>query len=783
MAKATQEKKPKRENEELLKTIRDRFGAASQAEDTNRRNYITDVMFSCAEDQWTEEAKRLRGPNRPALTFNRLNAVVKQIIGDYRQNKLSVKVLPADGEASEEIADILAGLIRNIETQSNADMAYTNALECSARGGFGYFRILPEYTGDDVFEQDLAIKPIHNPLTVYFDPRARLITRADAEWCFITETIPLEQFKREYPKASTTGFDDKSDDSLREWCEGESIRIAEYFEKARYTARLGAFSNGMVTEIKDDAEIAALAQLGITLVQEREAIRTKIIWRKVSGVEVLEEREYMTRYIPVIPVIGEEINVEGKVLTRSAIFYGKDAQRMYNYWKTTATEAVALTPKAKWIGTPKQFEGFEDQWANANTTAQQYLPYNADTEAGGPPQQVPPATPPVAEISLAMNASDDIKATTGIYDASLGQQSNETSGKAIVARQQQGATSTFIFIDNLKEAIQHCGRVLMDWIPQVYDSERVIRTLDLEGNPKTETVNQRNYDVLSGIVTVVNSITVGKYDVVVEAGPSFANQKLEMIAALERVLPALPIVGQAAPDLIVKALPFQGADQIAERVKRALPPQITEDPDSPEAQAKIQQAQEVQAQQQQQVMQVEQGKIDAENAKSQATVAKAEAEIIKARAGVVQQGMEGRQEQQEAAPRPSAPQQPGVTVQFNAEDALGRIGATMEEFVVHQAESTNQTMQAIQQVLQVTAQSTQMIAASLQAQQQNTAVQAEALQAVARESAESGEAVAEAVNTLAAVMAAPRVAVRDQAGNILASRVEFNPTGPMATGG
>lgn len=767
-------REPRRKDEAELAVIRKRFGSACDAEDENRRNYVADLSFSVSADQWDEETKRKRGRGRPALTFNRLNGVIKQIIGDYRQNKLSIKVLPADGDASEESAELIAGLIRNIEAQSNADLAYTTAFETALRGGFGYWRVAAEYTGDDTFDQDLVIKPITNPLTVYFDPAARLPTRADAGWCFVTEFMNKEAFQKAYPKAPIRPFDDTADWS-KDWFRGEDVRVAEYFAKERYAARLAAFDNGLVVDVESDDEIYALERIGVRLVREREAERTKIVWKKLSGQTVLDTREYKARYLPVIRVAGEEVDVEGKLLTRSAIFYAKDAQRNLNYWKSTATEAVALTPKAKTLLTPEQIQGHQQAWDNAHTSPTPYLLYN--NEGGATPQPLPTAQPPIGELTMAGNASDDIKATTGIYDASLGARSNETSGRAIVARQQEGANATYLFLDNLKGAIEHCGRVLIDYIPTVYDAERVVRVLDLEGNPKTETINRQEFDRLTGVTRVLNSITVGKYDVVVTAGPSFANRKAEMVSGMAQLVQAYPPLMQVAGDLLLKNMDWPGASEIAERVKRTIPPALTEDQEGPEAQAAQAQQQAMQQQQAEQAMQLQQGKIDAENAKSQATVAKAQADVVKAQADTVKARTEAVQtvagaSQPAAQPQPvSQPTQPPIAIQFNAEEPMNRVAATMEEFVVNQAEATGQVMDVIKGVMQATAQSTALLAESLARQQQVEQQQAELLRKIGQANAAAMQSVAGAIHTQTEIMKAPRVAVRDKQGNIVASEI------------
>lgn len=770
------DKEKKSDDAEVLSKALKRFGIALDGSSDNRKNFISDVEFSCSDDQWDPQVKRARGNHRPALTFNRLNGVIKQIIGDYRQNKLAIKVLPASGDASEDTAEILAGLIRNIEQQSNADMAYANALECSARGGFGYFRIITRYTGDDEFDQDLVIQPIHNALTVYMDPSAKLLTREDANWCFIRETMPLEQFKEQYPDASSKGFDSIDETYKTDWYAGEEVSVAEYFEKATYSTRLAAFSNGMVMEITDDKEIEALAQIGITLNKERQAQRTKIIWRKITGAEILEEKEYKIRYIPVIPVIGEEVNVEGKTLTRSVIFYAKDAQRTYNYFKSVATETVSLAPRTQWLVTPEHIENLTDQWDNLNTNPTPYAVYNHQSDQP-PPQRLNPPEVPVGEITMAGDAGTDLQYTTGVFDANLGQRSNETSGVAIGERQHQGATATMLFVDNLKKAIEHCGKVLMDWIPEIYDAERVVRVLDLEGNPSTETINQQKYDPMTGVTEILNSITVGKYDVVIDTGPNFASRRREAQDAMLKIAQVWPQLMNIAPDLVISNIDAPGMEAIAARAKRTLPPQITTDPDSPEGQQLAQQAAQQQAQQEQTKnqmlqmhMQTEQGKQQAEQSKSQATVVKAQAEVVKAHADVIEAlhgkepaAMSGQaqpaapvQQPAVAAQQPIAVQQaaqptaPQVHMHLNAEHAMGDVAHSLHGMAAHSAANTDNIAKMVG-----------VIAHAMESQGQHTAAQTHMLHQVMQHTADSHQAMANALHAHNVIAAAPRRAVRD----------------------
>lgn len=771
-----------------------------EAEKENRKTYETDTAFINAEDQWPEEVTRNRDRNRPRHTVNRLKGVTRQIINDYRQNRTCIKVLPANSQASEETAEIIAGLIRGIESNSSADMVYTKALTHAVEGGFGYFRIVPEYANNDVFEQDLVIKAIYNPLSVYIDPDARAITREDMKWCFISEMVNKDEFRRKYPKAKgkeLDGFDD--------WKQGDEIRVCEYYEKIEEDARLALFSNGMVMEITDESEIEALAQIGVTLVRERTGKRCKIIWRKITASEILDTREYNASMIPVVAVIGDEVNIKNEVKTRGAAFFAKDAQRMFNYWRSAATESVALGARTQWLVTPAMIEGFEGQWQNINTAPQPYLLFNRDEDGGEPRRQEPPSVP-IGELSIANNASDDIKATTGMYDASLGARGNETSGRAIVARQQEGDTATFQFIDNHRKSQECCGRILIDWMPLFYDTERAIRILDLEGNPSTVTVNQEKYDPITGVTQVLNSLVVGKYDVIASTAPSFASQKLELLNALQQILPALPIVGQVAPDLIVKSMPFQGVDEIAERVKRSMPEQITmSEKELEEAKAKQQNTppppspEEIAAQAEAKRLEIEQANKDKEfQLKTQEIMLKHKADLerIQIDAQVKQQQLQSEAQIKQ--------QQLEQDIRFKREELIADLAikrearaAEMEDTMRARTEGyqheialnrlmkpedyqggIDQVVGSVSQLPEILVAAQQQAQAVTQAaiealrQQQITQSQTtQAIEQVTQQNAAAMQSLSEAIDKQTQVLSAPRMAITDENGNIIGSKV------------
>jgi hypothetical protein len=425
------------------------------------------------------------------------------------------------------------------------------------------------------------------------------------------------------------------EDDSGEWGDDKTIRLVEDFKKKRVEARLVAFDNGAVIQIDNDEEIYALKQIGINPVKERTAERINIQWRKCNGSHILEERVYKTKYIPIIPVIGEEVNIEGKTYLRGSVYYGIDAQHSYNYERSTAIENSALSAKAPWKVTQKMIEMWRDLWDNANTTPQPYLVYTHDPSVPNGPERIEPATPSTAAMQNSQTAALDVQRTTGVFNAQVGEQSNVESGVGLQEQQHQGQTSTFIFLDNLRTSIEHCGRVLIDWIPEFYDTDRFVRTINSEDDVEMQRINQKQENPLLGITEVLNDIRVGEYDVIVTAGKAFASRRKEAVEGMLKFAQHFPQQAPLIADLMIDNMDVPGGEVMAERIKRSLPPQVVNDPDSPEGQAAQAQAQQQQQKMQALQEQVIQGKLQVEQGKNQASMAKAGADVQKAQAEVV----------------------------------------------------------------------------------------------------------------------------------------------------
>ena len=562
---------------DIIADAKDAFAECEDAESENRNWALEDLRFARLGEQWPDKVKKQReDEGRPCLTINRLPSFIRQVVNDARQNKPSIKVHPVDSGADVETAKVIDGIIRNIEYTSNADTAYDTAIDFAASCGFGALRVAIDYTRDDSFDTDLIIKRVSNPFTIYRDPRSEEADSSDWNVSFVTEMMDKDEFIKKYPDSEVSDWaGDKDDD----WLSDDRVRIAEYWTRSEVEKQIFLLSDGMIVDEQMYLANKELFEVsGIKIVNQRITKSYKVMQHMVGGDQVLGEPvEWLGRYIPIIPVYGEEINVEGKRYFLSLIRQAKDAQQMYNFWRTATTELVALAPKAPWVG-PTGFAKTDSRWDTANTQSHQYLEYDGNT----PPIRTPFAGVPAGALQEALNASDDMKSIMGLFDASLGAKSNETSGKAIMARQREGDISTFHFIDNMTRSIRHTGRILLDLIPYNYNKERVMRIMGEDGAPSTVTVNQQVQQE-NGEVINVYSLTSGKYDLTVKSGPSFTTRREEASAQMMELLRVFPQAAPVVGDLLAKNLDWPGADEIAERLQKmqqaqSAPPDPMKDP-------------------------------------------------------------------------------------------------------------------------------------------------------------------------------------------------------------
>lgn len=661
-------------DQELLAEARTRLNIAIGAFSESREDEMDDLRFAAGSPdnqwQWPSDVLATRGAvqgqtinARPCLTINKLPQHIKQVTNEQRMNRPAGKVIPANDKADVEVAAIFDGMVRHIEYVSDADVAYDTACENQVTYGEGYVRILTEYCDENSFDQDLRIGRVRNSFSVYMDPLIQDPTGSDARWCFITEDIPKKEYERMYPKAAPLSSLESmgvGDQSVNQWLSEETIRIAEYFYYEYDTKVLNLYP-GNVTAFEGTGEDRMLKQQFGKPLRSRDAEIKQVKWCKTNGYEVLERSDWAGKWIPVVRVIGNEFEVDGLIYISGLVRNAKDPQRMYNYWVSQEAEMLALAPKAPFIGYGGQFEGYETQWKTANVNNWPYLEVNPDvTDGQGAVLPLPQrAQPPMASSGLLQakaGASEDIKAATGQYEASLGMTSNERSGKAILARQREGDTGTYHYVDNLARAVRHVTRQLVDLIPKIYDTERIARVVAEDGTPSNVKINPGQPEPVRKIVdndVVIDKIynpSVGKYDVVVTTGPGFTTKRQEALEAMAQLLQGNPQLWAVAGDLFVKNMDWPGAQEMAQRFAKTIDPKLLGDgEDDPQLQAAQKQIEEMgaQMQQMQQMLQNAQKSIEARDVavKEQANEIKAYDAETK-RLSVLQAGLTEEQVQE-----------------------------------------------------------------------------------------------------------------------------------------
>jgi hypothetical protein len=582
---------------------------SNDADTSNRSEALEDLKFA-AGDQWPTEIQNSRNLEaRPCLTINKIDPYIRQVTNQQRQARPRIKVHGMNTSSDEKLAEILTGVIRHIEVNSDADQAYDTAFDYSVRMGWGYFRVVTDYIRDDSFDQEIYIRPIDNPFTVYFDPNSILPDGSDAERCLITTVLEKKVFQDMYPDADLGSFTYRgTGDDSAEWIMKDDIRIAEYFYTERKAVKLVQLSDG--TAVFED-ELPAeeiLRMAGITRVGERESMRKQIKWCKLTAMEVLEERTWPGKYIPIVPVYGQQLVIESKRKKYGLVRNAKDPQRMLNFWQTSITESVALAPKAKWLLAEGQDEGHELEWASANIKSTPVLRYKQKDIEGQPapaPVRLQPEPPPAGILAASASINNDLQAVLGIFDPNQMPTGN-LSGKAINGQQQQMDLTNFHYFDNLTRSIRFAGKILLDLIPKIYDHERVMRIIGYDNQPELVVLNQRTVDA-AGVTKILNDVTVGEYDVVMETGPGYNSKRQEAVANMMPLLAGSPDLMKIAGDLVFRNMDFPGADVIADRLAASNPlANIDEKSDiPPQAQMQLAQSKQMIEQMQQQMQQME----------------------------------------------------------------------------------------------------------------------------------------------------------------------------------
>jgi hypothetical protein len=662
----TSETKPKSDWDEVHRQALEEYQRDYERERHNIDDAYEDLRFRRGrlEDQWDPLALQAR-KGRPCHVVNKLPQFVRQVTGDMRQSRPGIKVVPVDSGADIETAEIRAGMIRYVENRSKAKHVYTTGADSQVTCGIGHWAVTTEYAHAGTFNQELRVVGIEDGVSVVWDADSFLPNRADADHCFVPNDMTTAKFKKQWPNAKADGFDTGiygcTSGAFDSWATDDYIRVMQYWKKKPQKRTLALMPDGSIEDLTDqiagfDADQVAAGLQWLTeqkgaRVEERESY--KICRYLITMAEVLEEQDWPGMNIPIVPVIGEEVRVGREIYRHGIVRYARDLQRMENYYASAETEVVALQPKSPWIGTKKMFQDNYDLWETANTENHPFLEYTPDNLQPGGPQRVQPPVASQAIIEGKARNSEDMKAVIGIYDASLGAKSNETSGIAIARRDAQGDTGTFVYHDNFALAIERTGEIINELFPKIYDTQRTIQILGDDGKPDFVEINKPI--IVDGIERVQHDMTSGSYDVVMEAGPNYATKREQAQDGMTEFIRAFPPAAPLIGDIYAKSMDWPHAQEIGERLEEALPPQIKAKleadrqqreraagkPPSPQEQqaAQAQQEQQQAAQQAQAVQmamvqaQLDKANAEAEEAKAKARKAVAEAAKAEAEAG------------------------------------------------------------------------------------------------------------------------------------------------------
>ena len=567
-------------DDDILEEARDRRKQCEDAEAENYPNAIDDLLFlSGGLNQWDPLAAQIRTQERrPCLTVNNLPTFLHQVTNEQRQNKPAVKVHPVDDDADVETAEINQGLIRHIEYDSNASVAYARAVNSAAAIGFGWFRLVTEFESPDSFDQKIMYKSVRNALSVHIDPLSQEPDGSDMKFCFIESKEPRKEFERQYPDAGACDTSLIGNTNYQGWLTTDTVTVCEYYRLVEAPAVLCQMADG--TAMWEDEVPKAMEPL---IKRRRDSYRPKVEWYKITCTDVLERTEIKCKWIPVFPVYGDEIDINGRIVRSGIIRNAKDPFRMYNYWITLATEEVALRPKAPFIAAAGQTEQYPE-WQTANARSYSVLPYDPVSVEGvlaPPPQRQHMADIPTGALAMMMHAADNKKATTGLFDSSLGARGTATSGIQEREQQQQGDVANFHYTDNLNITVRHVGRCLLSMIPHYYDAARTVRILGEDDTAKQAKINQpvevRNPKT-GQVEMVERDLTKGQYDLTISSGPSYSTKRQE---AAEFLTAAMQAAKDPASAAVITYLAFRnqdmaGAQEATAMLKKLLPPQVQE---------------------------------------------------------------------------------------------------------------------------------------------------------------------------------------------------------------
>jgi len=628
------DKKQSKKELDLLTKMRERFKMALEADQENRRDGMLDFKFINEPGyQWEDRQKKERG-DRPCYEFNKVRIVAKRIINEQRSQRPQAKIRPVEG-GDKKTGEILEGLARNILNTSDFETTVDYAAEYQVSAGMGAWRINTDYTTDSMFEQDITIEEIQNPFCLFCDPTAKDMRKRDAQYWILTDKMPREDYEAQYGDKDVVEFESHEFDDDEEWGDSDEVRVAEYWYKEPTEKTLYQLADGKVVDAATDEAIAIQATQPELILKQRTINTHKIMMILASGDSVLEgPTEWAGSIFPFVMSFGEYFVVDGKIIWYGIGRWAKDPQRAYNLARTAISETIAQQPQSKYWVTAEQAKGHTQKWSEAHQKNFPFLLYNADPKAPGAPPRMGAADIPSALITESQISAQEIDMVTGIFAPDVGAPNSANSGRQEIARQQQGAVSTYNYQDNMAKAHKLTYEILVDLIPKIYDTERELRILGSDGAEDYVKVNTFA-EGPRGERIKINDLSVGRYDTTITVGPSFSTQRQEASETYNQMLQGNPQIFPYIGDLIFKSMDLPYSEDIADRLKAMLPPEIQQQMNEgeggqqdPAVQAAMQQAQMAMQQVEQQAQMIQEQGAQIQQEANDVDIAKSEVEKL-----------------------------------------------------------------------------------------------------------------------------------------------------------
>ncbi len=577
---------------QILKDASRRF---KQALDAVREDFdeCEDIQDFISGDQWPVTIKSDREKlGRPCLTLDHLNQYVRHVVNSGLQRRADIRVIPLNDQGDDEVAEILAGMERQIVQTSTAKVAYETGLRHSCQNGFGYWRVKAVPSGcthpvEGTPLLEIAVRRIADPRMVLFDPFCEYPDGRDGRYCFVLTKMATEDYKDQYNQEEAPqswhlleGKETMSWASVDE----HSCVIAEYYYK---------MADGT------------------------------LCWAVLSPNKVLAKGIHHGDLLPVLRCVGEEYEKDGKQRRRGMYSPAMDSQRAYNYSVSAFMENCALAPIAPFVAADGQIEQYAEEWKDAHKVPRSVLRYKPVSVGGmqvPPPQRSIPAGIPEGWQGMMQNLIMDTQMTMGLAQPTVlgtGGGSPQT-GAAMAEMKAPGDTNTFHFHEHWYQAIEQTGRVIMAMIPTVYTLPQAVKIVGDDGAMRTALINPGQEQAVTeakieGYEKVLGKSynpCLGKYDVVITLGPSSASKRQETNKMLMTMVNANPQLLSLVGDLLVGSMDLPNADVIAKRMSGAMP--------SPEQMKELQVKLQTMTAQLQEAEQL----ILAEKQKAEATIAK-----------------------------------------------------------------------------------------------------------------------------------------------------------------